>query len=110
MALVQFAPMPRKHQLNPSLTVQEVKILQELVWVCEGYQYTEERTLDSLDYPAFWTVPPTQYEQGLGAAFFAEGVAEIALRMYAGLAGLGTFVRTQNIVFQSLDYRKALPQ
>lgn len=66
--------------------------------------------LSCRDESAIWTTAVARYEQGLGAAFFAERPAETAQRRYAILPESETLIPGSENGLEFLYYSKALPQ
>lgn len=102
--------MPNEHRANLFVTVEEFNFLQEMVLNRRAYQYTEKCTPDTRNESAFWTTSAPRYEQGLGAAFFAERAAKIAHWRCANLPGIGNFAQASGDVRQSFDYPEGLSQ
>lgn len=109
MALLRSSSIPAKHRDSLFFTVQESKLLREMVCVRGMYQYIKQRMLDICSEVALRTASAVGHRREWSTAFCAEQAAETAHRGCAVLVALGNFAQIPEDVLQSRENPKLRP-
>lgn len=107
---LRSSSIKKKHWAATFVTVEEVKFLKKIVWICGACQRLKEQWTEGEDERFSWSVAVSIYWYGAGAAFSAKRAPEVQNRRYAILEGSGTIAKAPGKVFESPDYPDTLSE